>query len=399
MRLSLSIFPAVSNSWNKLLYRTHAWVGLVSGIFLILICVSGSVAVFKPELERALDWSGYDFNVKSEGRARISTEEAMGAAVGAYPGTQVTGVTLPATPGSIESHGETYAVRLTGNKAAGGNRMVLVHPYSAEVLPAKYQRGWGDWLRQLHVRMLYGSYWGRWVVGAFGLTLVFSTVSGLIIFTKFNRGSWKLSLRHGRGARIALGDWHKAVGLTTVAFNLMFGVTGAVLGLEGLYYRYWQPKDNSVPNLGAVAMLAPGVIDASVARSRELIPGSEPSSVDFLNRKFGVVRVRVEHGATSLVKEHESSVTFDAKTGEAVRVDDATKHSLAARAYYSVEPLHFGRLNGSMWVKLIWGLVGLSGGFLSISGFAIYVMRKRSKRRAAVPSAMVAGGAAVSGMA
>jgi uncharacterized iron-regulated membrane protein len=33
-----------------------------------------------------------------------------------------------------------------------------------------------------------------------------------------------------------------------------------------------------------------------------------------------------------------------------------------------------------MWVKLLWGLMGLSGGFLSVTGFVIYVLRKRKAK-------------------
>ena len=73
-----------------------------------------------------------------------------------------------------------------------------------------------------------------------------------------------------------------------------------------------------------------------------------------------------------LVREASSYVTFDAATSQPIEVYDATRVGPGVRLYYAMEPLHFGRLGGAMWVKLLWGLMGLSGGFLSISGFARY---------------------------
>src|SRR5215218_2990735 len=135
-----------------LLYRTHAWVGLISGLFLIVICVTGSVAVFRPEIERAVDWGGYDFNVVADGRAAIGIEKAIATAEAKYPGGRATVARKPARGGSWHSHGDTYSVVI--DQAKGPNLDVLVDPYrNAVVASAAPNRGWGNFLRQLHVRL------------------------------------------------------------------------------------------------------------------------------------------------------------------------------------------------------------------------------------------------------
>lgn len=368
-----------------LLYRWHAWVGLLSGLFLIVICVSGSVAVFRPEIEQALDYRGHDFTVTPNGRAPIIAEQAIRTAQAAFPGSTAQLVRFPTVPGTKAFHGEIYLVQL--NRGRGNpNLNVFVDPYRDAIIGSmKPVRGWGDFVRQLHVRFFYGSYWGRWIVGFFGLTLVFSAISGLMIFTRFNAGSWWPKWRWGKGPRIVTADAHKIVGLGSVAFNIMFGVTGAVVGLEGLYRKYvLTPEKPAIARLERVKELPPGFIEQSVARAKEIIPGSTPESVTLTHARTGMIRVNVETPVISLVKEGASSVTFNAKTGEVVNVYDARDASAAGRFYYAMEPLHFGRLGGAMWVKLLWGLMGLTGGFLSVTGFAIYVLRKRKpKRRAA----------------
>lgn len=367
--------------FHILLYRTHAWVGLLSGLFLIVICVSGSVAVFRPEIERAVDWGGYDFTVVPNGRTPITLERAIATARAAHPGARVSVARFPDFGGSWQSHGSTYAVTLSRGRGKG-NVNVLVDPYENNVVATmKPNSGWGDVLRQLHVRFFYGSYWGRWIVGFFGLTLVFSTISGLLIFTRFNANSWRLKWRWGRGARIVTADAHKIVGLASVAFNLVFGLTGAVIGLEGLYRKYvMTPQAPALTRLAGVKDLPAGMIDRSVAQATEQIPRGIPASVTLAHARTGTIRVALETPTLSLVKEGTSFVSFDAKTGDVVEVYDARNASAVGRFYYAMEPLHFGRLGGAMWVKLLWGLMGLSGGFLSITGFAIYVLRKRKPK-------------------
>ena len=364
-----------------LLYRTHAWVGLLSGLFLVVICVTGSVAVFRPEIERAVDYRGQDFSVVPNGNPTISAGRAAATAQAAYPGSTPLNVRFPAPPGSTQVHGDAYLVTLSQGRGKR-NVQVLVDPYrDAVIRQHKPVRGWGDWLRQLHVRFLYGSFWGRYIVGFFGLTMVFSTISGLMIFARFNGNSWwPKRVRWGRGARIVSADLHKLVGLGSVAFNVIFGVTGAVVGLEGIYHKYLAEKPPAVRRT-AVAQLPDGGIDRFVDRARTLVPDSNPTGVQLNHARTGVVRVDLWPTTAHLVREASSYVVFDAATAEPIEVYDATDAPVGVRLYYAMEPLHFGRLGGAMWVKLLWGLMGLTGGFLSITGFAIYVLRKRKPRR------------------
>ena len=364
-----------NSRFNFLLYRTHAWVGLISGLFLIVICTTGSVAVFRPEIERAVDWGDYDFNVVPTGTP-IGIEQAIATAEAKFPGGRATAARMPARGGSWHSHGDAYSIVI--DQAKGPNFVVLVDPHrNVVVASAAPNRGWGNFLRQLHVRLFYGSYWGRWLVGFFGITLLFSTVSGLVIFRKFNAGSWWPRVRWGRGTRIVTADLHKWVGLWTVAFNLVFGVSGAVIGLEGLARKYVMEAPPRPKAVAAIASLPAGTIEALMTRATQLVPGTVATEAQLPYRRNGLIKVEVEHGVASLVREHASYILFNAATREPIEVYDATKSPIAARFYYAMEPLHFGRLGGAMWLKLLWGLMGLSGGFLSVSGFVIYLARKR----------------------
>jgi uncharacterized iron-regulated membrane protein len=257
---------------------------------------------------------------------------------------------------------------------------VLVDPYANRVLTSVVPAaGWGDFVRQLHVRFLYGSFWGRYIVGFFGITLLFSTISGLVIFRRFNAGSWKPKLRLQRGARIATADLHKLVGLGSVAFNIVFGLSGAVLGLEGVYHKYIAAKTPATRGT-IVSALEDGAIQRCLASARTLVRNAEPVSLVLSYPRNGSVKVDMVHFDGNLIRENASYVRFDAKSLEPIEVYDASRAPLGLRFYYAMEPLHFGRFGGSTIVKLLWGLMGLAGGFLSITGFCIYFLRLRKRR-------------------
>ena len=118
--------------FNYLLYRSHAWLGLISGIFLILICVSGSVAVFRPEIERAFDWDGFDFKVSSRGGQPITIEQAIATAQASAPGSHATAARRPTRGGTWHSHADFYSIVL--DRPSGPNVNVLVDPFSANYL-------------------------------------------------------------------------------------------------------------------------------------------------------------------------------------------------------------------------------------------------------------------------
>src|SRR5207249_11033363 len=92
-------------------------------------------------------------------------------------------------------------------------------------------------LRQLHLRFYFFGFWGRVVVGAFGVILLISTITGLLIYWRFMRGVFAQGLRFWqirKGPQLSTSDLHKLVGIGALVFNLVIAFTGAFLGLENL---------------------------------------------------------------------------------------------------------------------------------------------------------------------
>ena len=213
-------------------FRLHSWLGIVTGACMLAIAWSG-VARRLQRRDRVAAESG---RARRPRPGRASARRGGGSDSRPPSRSPVRGA--PADRATLGP----YGVRLRGPH----QRFLQIDPATAVIrrddLIDGYTFNVAYFLRQLHVRLLMG-FWGRVFVGVFGVTLVLSIVTSLWIYREWLRSL--VRVRRADGRRIFHMDVHKAVGLWTLAFNLMFGVTGAVLGLENLYYRIWPAAPRS----------------------------------------------------------------------------------------------------------------------------------------------------------
>jgi uncharacterized iron-regulated membrane protein len=352
---------------TPLLYRFHAWLGLVTGLFLILISLSGALLVFKPEIDHALNPALFAVEPTT---TALPVAALWDSAREAYPDAQLVGFFTPHDVTQVY----TFLVK-------EGNRYndVQVDPYSGRILGARNRPDTlADVLRQFHVRLWMG-FWGRVFVGCFGVTLLISTITGLVIYFKFNKWFWLPRIRWGSRPRVVIADLHKAVGLSTALLNVVFAISGAVLGLENLHTWYTRPpraaqqakaaakeKTDAEPTPWSGQM-----VQACLGRAQKLLPGTTPSRVLTGRNQL---RVYVAHPDLEFLSDAASYVEFS-PAGETTQVYNANQAPFWERAYYTMEPLHFGRFGG-LPVKIFYSFAGLAAGLLSLSGFAIYVARR-----------------------
>src|SRR5579864_3070488 len=80
---------------RKALFQVHLWTGIGIGLYVLVMSVTGSAIVFRRELTRAL---AREPRVTAGPGARMNEEELRQAAGRAYPGYQVTRVSLRKDP-------------------------------------------------------------------------------------------------------------------------------------------------------------------------------------------------------------------------------------------------------------------------------------------------------------
>jgi uncharacterized iron-regulated membrane protein len=223
---------------RKMLFQIHLWVGIGIGLYVLVICVSGSVLVYRNELYRA--FAPQPVTVTGTGDS-LTLEELKQIATRTFPGDEITDVRHGKTP--------NHAAEITLARGDQTTRRLL-HPFTGQdlgnLVPAGFRMT--AWLLDLHDNLLAGET-GRRVNGVGGLLLVVLCVTGAMIWWP-GIGNWRRSLTVSSKSKRLTWSLHSALGFWFVPFLLMWAVTGAYLSFPGTFSAFFdwlEPYDEANP--------------------------------------------------------------------------------------------------------------------------------------------------------
>ena len=238
----------MANSWSrwvqapqsvglrKALFQVHLWTGIGLGAYVFVICVTGSVLVYRNELYAA--FSPQPVIVDSAG-ASLAEDALERAARQAYPGYEVQEV----RPGRTPNH----AVRITLSRDGDRIRR-LFDPITGEDLGDPLPLGYrvSAWVLDLHDNLLAGQT-GRRVNGVGALLLLLLSLTGAVIWWPGIQ-RWRRSLTVDRRTDWRRFNWslHSAFGFWCWPFLVMWAITGAYLSFPAAFMAvvdYLEPFD------------------------------------------------------------------------------------------------------------------------------------------------------------
>ena len=356
-------------SRSKTLVKLHRWVGLTAAIFLFSAGLTGTLLVYRAEIERLID---PEISIVERGGAPLPLDSVAAAVRAAYPGRVINHIRLGLRADA------PHEFRL--DKSEG--LRVYADPYTGRVLgqrePTETLTGI---VFLLHTHLLAG-HWGEQVVGVVGLLLFALCVTGAILWWP----GWskiRSTLRvkwDGAWKRVA-NDLHRAVGALAVLFLVMTALTGAaqVFAAQARALVNFvtsspapPPVPKSTPIDGATTLPLQRAVDIALAT----LPGEYPTRLTLPadDRAVFVVRGR-QPGELS--PNGKSYVYIDQYSGRVLLLDDAVRAPLGTRVTNLIYPIHSGRWVDSWWGRLPYVLLGLAPVVLMISGVLIWYGRGR----------------------
>jgi uncharacterized iron-regulated membrane protein len=188
-----------------------------------------------------------------------------------------------------------------------------------------------------------------------------------------------------KNIRIQMADFHKLIGITTLLFNLMIAITGAWLGLQG----YLQPvlvgdrpgiyKPNELKYSEEEDIAINVDFISAYKQTRLLFPEFIPSY--FRPSKDGSGTITIAGSVPRTAFERDSFfLTLTKENLEEVHRYDIRQASLGEKVFYIQESLHFGDFAGFI-LKIIYAILGITSGFLALTGFIIYLKRTERRRK------------------
>lgn len=204
---------------RRALFQVHLWTGIVLGLYVFVVCLSGSLAVFNSELYSAFLPTP---KIVAVSGTRLTRSEIQAAALQAYPRATITRISLPRDPreAAVVSFGAaTYADQR------------FIDPYTGKDLGTARPMGLRmvSLFSQLHMNLLMG-YTGRMLNGIGGFLATILSVTGMVIWWPGIR-RWRDSLTLRRNVNFKRLNWdlHSSIGFWAFGLVFMWATTGAYL--------------------------------------------------------------------------------------------------------------------------------------------------------------------------
>jgi uncharacterized iron-regulated membrane protein len=362
-------------SRSKLWFLVHSWLALPIWFFVLIVCVTGTLAVVSQEIV----WlANPDIRASkpSDDAEPLTYDQVIGAIKRAEPQVIVESLNRP-----DESH---FALSANLSYPDGRSLEVYVNPYTGVIQGISPAFNFQAFTRALHgwwlVPFTNGYSWGWYLVSLLGLPLLASLVTGLVVYKRFWKGFFKPTLRFNHGARIFWGDFHRLSGIWSIWFIAVISITGTWFLIEATLSDN-QITLSSEPIVPAIArdkvpMSAAGVpapmipLDEAISIATQRIPGLEASFVSLPSNAYSHLRI----GGRGWYPLMFQTAEINPYNGEI-----AVSHLLSDRSALefvteSMRPLHTGDFGG-LWIKLIWAFFGLVLSMMVLSGLLIWTKR------------------------
>ncbi len=343
---------------RKRLWQIHSWLGLICGLALLVIGLTGSLLVFHQEISDAL-YPETTLNAGfTPGKERLLLSELTQALDRKFPDYWIRGWMIRY---DSKLRDKAYLMDRGGDDW----HILYVDPYTGDsaVRPLGYNETLYGWFIQLHYTFFI-DHIGMTLTAVFALAFMILGVSGLYIHRPFFKALFRLRWRGS--ARIFFSDLHKAVGIATIPFNLIFGFTGAYWNITHVAHELIEHAgEDRLDKLSPIA--------------QQEIPGYSLNYIYFPTEKDPTYYLYGRSPGTNPLRSlYGSNLWVDAASGEVTERSDLREQSLWAKIVDAFEPLHFGDFGG-LTTKVLWCLAGFSPALLSLSGTLIYFKRKRRK--------------------
>jgi len=360
---------------NKILFKLHSWMALATFVPLLVICVSGSILVFKHEIDSTLMED--KVRVAFDGRERQSLDTLLANVNGTFPDYEVVGWTLFQDPGRAD---QVYLIQ----RGSSDWSYTLLNPYSGDMLaqPQGLTHYLTDWLLDLHYTLLMGDP-GLVITSIFSVLLCLLGLSGLILHRKF----WKnfFTLRWKSRLIVYFSDLHKMTGVIASPVLLILGFTGAWWNITHFAHELEEHADGGEHHVMGERLYGDRLsLQALHDDASRRLKGFEPTYISLPWEPGVHITLWGDvHTRNPLLSQYASSVTFDARSGEFMAASDIRAAGLGAKVVDSYRRLHFGDFAG-LASRLVWCVIGLSPLLLSVTGIYLWYRRREKRRNARI---------------
>lgn len=384
---------------KKFLLGLHKWLGLLTGIIVIIVSLTGAIYVFHDDLKKIIYPNHYYLNTKEveNHQSPLPYSEIE------YLAQQAVGTEYPINRVDIyPAKNRTWVFRsLKTNKEAFGihqeilyYKRVFINPYTGQVQQVEdTQYEFFYQVLQLHRNLWLGSKYGGWFVGGSTVLFLIICLTGIYLWwpKKWKGKTLKRSFAfdfsvHWKRLNY---DLHNLLGMYSFLLALIISFTGILFAfptfsthLEKTLNKVDEKKFQLMEPVAydTVHQLLPSTLDNALYYVLQTYP-----SADMISLRIGD-KESTEHNLQVRLEQDKTSkfqwLFFDKVTGQITSLKDHTYQTLALGS--KVNSLKYDLHVGTIWgypTKITAFIGSLICASLPLTGFVIWYNKSRKKKR------------------
>lgn len=349
----------------------HKWTSVVCTAFLLMLCITGLPLIFHHEIDDALNPDAW--SPANPGGPLLDLDQILAVAMADRPAGHV--------PIFMSFDEDRPVVNVTTGPApdAPGHEMHFASfdQTSGDLVPPATGGEFMEVILQIHTDMFLGLP-GMLFLGLMGVLFVASIVSGVVLYAPFMRKLPFGTVRVKRSARLKWLDYHNLLGIVTVAWVAVVGVTGVINTLAVPIVDAW--RETSLADLTAEhrGKPRPAVLSSlhdAVEQTKKAAPGSWVQFVAFPGGSYSTDHHYAVflQGDTPLTKHIIRPALIDAETGKFTAIRDMPWYN---QMLSLSQPLHFGDYGG-LPLKILWAILDVITIIVLGSGLYLWITRRK----------------------
>lgn len=356
---------------TKWAFRWHGWLGLSSGLFFLILGITGSLLLFRHDLDRALNPDIYH---RSDSGLMISADSAYRIVAEASPGFEK--IVLHDFPLSSEEPYEFMLYRKTKSPFNNHLSFAFVDSHRGIILrQGNYEDLGGSfirWIYAMHYSFLFGRI-GQAICAILGILLLLTIVSGLVVYRKYIRKVILFQVPLYKQGRRLYSSLHRVVGVWSALINIVLLITGVWMNIP-----VFQPlfSDHQTMEQKQGSFTAKPNLDKLLDYCKVAAPGFEPIAINIPKDDKSPILVRGHLSSTTffLFGGKASNFAFDPVHATFMKQFDIEKADFSKKISWAIYQLHIGGFGGYL-VKFIYALIGLTPALLALTGTYLWYKR------------------------
>jgi uncharacterized iron-regulated membrane protein len=356
---------------QRSIVAAHRILGIIVGVFIIIIGLTGSILVFDKEINPILHLQTHQVVPQGE---QISLQEVAKIIHQQYPEAKLESVTIPHTVNE-----PFHALIKYPNKVKTD---IYLNTYTGELLGI-YPRDTPMMkiINRLHTHLLAGKFGGV-IVGLCGLLLLILSVTGLMLWNGWKKFTVGFKIRWQAKWRILQYDIHKVAGVLSAAFLVLIAVSGSMMvfdkPIKSLAYLLTGQTKITPPISTLSTNHSQLTLDQFLQTAKASFPEGQPTILHTAKDENAAIRVRF-HLPHEITPEGRSSVFINQYTGEVIRVENFFQSPKIEQLKAWMDVLHKGSYGGLVTMGL-YIIIGIISSALSITGFTLWWGRKHKTK-------------------